>query len=198
MTKIEELMKKNQDLFNKSKSELLVQQANKRLLEENADFDKQRYEEEGKMKGHLISTFNNLNEEERNKVDTDNIQFSRLQELYKEKIEGLDKNNPSYLADLFKLESFYSKSINKRLNDLESLINNAAERRMAQENLSDKENKLYLILRHDRLKERKQFLDKEAEFLAKQREDLAKKETPTEFVESLSHTEMPSYTDPED
>jgi len=206
LARIEFLMKQNKDLIENSKSELLTAKKDEKIIEQMNNLQSERYREEGKMKGHLLMLFNNLNKEEKIKLDKDNASHLRLQELYNQKLMELNKDDPDYSNKLYNIENVFCKSINKRLNTIEIDINKAVERKMEEGIGNVQDHQAYYIMRAARLKEREEFMKKEELLATKLKEDLesktsisdSEKETPTEFVRNLSETEMPSYMDPED
>jgi len=104
-----------------------------------------------------------------------------------------------YKKKVFDLVKLESKVTNEYLTLLENNVNKVVEKDFIAKGGDFENERTYYANRILRLKERDEYLKRNKDMTENLNKEVEpKKETPTEYVQSLSETEMPSYMDPED
>lgn len=194
LNRIEELLARNKELSETTKSTFLSDKVINSIKEEILDRKTKRQEENRSMIDYLKSNSSKckLTREEHETLLSDSKKLTEVLNLYDLKLAKLDINNPASLKEMINLDRIKSISGRRTQDKHELTINGAIERLITEGKMSEEKQLEYLAFRAKRLKERKDFSEEEEAFLSKARE------TPMDFAMSFFETSMPSYTDPED
>lgn len=219
LSRINTLLIKRKSIVSAMEDNKLEREKYAKALQENEDFQKKLFSEENKLKEHISHGSSCLNKEEQKKVYENNNELSPIQVLVKNKLDNLDENNPSYTLDLIKLQVLYNRSVIKKLEYTDSVVDSAVMREQSLGNFPGFNLDYYLAVRAKILKDLFDFKKEESLYSSKNKELLtslskeesvyiskykqleestAKKETPTEYIADKMAEEMPGYTDPED
>lgn len=204
--RLDALIKGNKEQIKEIKS-VLDEDKTRRIKEEIVKIDEGTTLEEKRMKEHLnfltgkLGNTNTVDYDVTNKYYSEYTRMKSLIEKRKEEFSHLDRDNPDFLKKVFDIVKLDSNVTNKYLDKLENDVNKMIERDRVEKGGSTDSGHLDELAKDLRSKERREYLKKEQDSFEKINKEFESKkeiETPTEYVQSLSETEMPSYMDPED
>lgn len=220
-SKIDDLLMKRKNILSHIEASKIDRENHEKALEENKYFKEKVFSQLIELKRHIREGSPWLNKEEQEKIIKNNNEFTPTQVLVKEKLDKLDENDPSNTLELIKLQILFNRSVVKKLEFVDSIVDSAVIRE--QKNIPDFKLDYYYGIRAKILNNLFKFKEEESAYASRQKKlleslDLSKngkgpspvdggdsapienanKETPTEFIANKMMEDMPSYTDPED